>query len=69
VFDGDIIISNTFDTDETIDTITSAMTTTEYDFIYDGNGMTYSNESFSNELVPTRMVDSVGIFITRKYNW
>jgi hypothetical protein len=64
-FNGDVVITNTFNTDQNIDIITSDMTTTTYDYIYDGNGMDYSNEQFSDELVPARIVDSAGIFITR----
>lgn len=65
VYTGDAILTNTFGDQGDIDTVTSDMTTTEYDFIYDGNVMDYSNEKFSEELIPSRMRDAVGIFITR----
>jgi len=65
VYNGDVILTNTFAEQGDIDTVTSDMITTEYDFIYDGNVMDYSNDKFSEELIPSRMRDAVGIFITR----
>ena len=64
-YDGDVILTDTFTNVSDKDTITSSMETEVFDYIYDGNVMDYSNEKFSDELIPARIHDSVGIFITR----